>query len=317
MEKANPFLTFAVSELDAGSRLSGLLRRRFGMSKSLVRSLKEGDSVRVNGAPAPVTGRVAAGDRIELFVPPQLESVVTPEPVPLDIVYEDSHILVLDKPPGQLVHPAGVELSGTLANGVAHHLVKKGEPCAAGPVTRLDRLTSGLVLFAKHPHAHHRLVHAIARGEVRRTYAGVCTGVPPFDERLIDLPIARAPGSLSRRQVDEANGQEARTHVRVVKRFGPNPALPQGAALLRLDLETGRTHQIRVHLAHIGYPLVGDPLYGAPAPGLIERQALHARTLCLVHPIDGRELEFSVPPPGDMQRLISALEGPREDASPL
>ena len=314
------------------------------MSRSLVRRLKEGDSVRVNGLPAPVTGRVRAGDRVALYVPPQLMSVVEPEPLPLAILFEDRHVLVLDKPAGVLVHPACIELGGTLANGVAHHLIANGELSSAGPVTRLDRGTSGLVLFAKHPHAHHRLTEAIERGEVRRLYAGICRGCPPDDDFAVDLPIARAPGSISRREVNRTGGQRAVTRVRVVRRFPPRaragpvpppaaatasfataaptstrhasspgecgstlPELPEGASLLELSLETGRTHQIRVHLAHIGHPLLGDPLYGAPIPGWIERQALHARRLRFPHPIEGVVLEFESPLPSDMECLLRAL----------
>src|SRR5690606_33588664 len=135
-----PFLAFSVGGDDEGSRLSGLLRRRFSMSQSLVRRLKEGDSVRVNGAAAPVTARVRAGDRVELFVPPQLESIVEPEPGPLDILFEDRHILVVNKPAGTLVHPAGVELDGTLANAVAYHQLRNGEPRYAGIGTRHELL---------------------------------------------------------------------------------------------------------------------------------------------------------------------------------
>src|SRR5690606_26033929 len=127
-----PFLTFEVREDDGDSRLSGILRRRFGMSRALVRRLKDGDSVLINGVPAPTTQRVKPGDRVDLLVPPQLVSIVNPEPLPLQIVFEDRHALVLNKTAGTLVHPAGIELGGTLANGVAHHLIRNGEPSAAG-----------------------------------------------------------------------------------------------------------------------------------------------------------------------------------------
>ncbi len=280
------------------------------MSQALVRRLKERDSVWVNGLPAPITRGVRAGDRVDLFVPPQLASIVEPQPVPLDIIFEDRHVLVVVKPAGQLVHPAGVELSGTLANGVAHHLITRGEPSAAGAVTRLDRLTTGLVLFAKHPHAHHRLTESIRRGEIHRKYVGICQGSPKADRFTVDLPIARSPGSLSRREVNPSTGQRALTHARVLERFVPRsgaPRLPDGAALLEFELETGRTHQIRVHMAHIEHPLLGDPLYGAPLEGWIERQALHARSLEFPHPIDGDRHAYEIDLPEDMSRILRAL----------
>ena len=157
--------------------------------------------MRADGVAVPMRHRLKKGERITLHLPSGMESSVVPEPVPLAICYEDAHLLIVDKPADRLVHPAGREQLGTLANGVAYHLLSRGEPNAAGPVTRLDRDTSGLVLFAKHPHAHHRLSQAIIKGKVDRRYLAIVEGQPEQREGTIDAPILRVSESSSQRRV--------------------------------------------------------------------------------------------------------------------
>ncbi|HLT58694.1 MAG TPA: RluA family pseudouridine synthase [Limnochordales bacterium] len=309
LEQGRPFLSFIVEEADDGRVLAHLLRRRWRLSRGLVRQLKRGPYVLRNGQPVPLRERVAAGDRIALYVPPHLASPVQPEPLPLAIVYEDDHVLVLDKPPGVLVHPAHGEQTGTLANGVAHHLAAQGVPPVVAPVTRLDRHTSGLVLFAKHPHAHHALAQALARGQLEREYLALVAGAVAEPSGVIDAPIRRVAGQLTLREVGPG-GQRAVTRYRVLAQAAPpapDPRLPDKAALLAVTLETGRTHQIRVHLAYAGYPLLGDPLYGRLLPGLLERQALHAWQLRFPHPLNGGVLTFTSPLPPDLDRLRERL----------
>ncbi|HEY8496877.1 MAG TPA: RluA family pseudouridine synthase [Limnochordales bacterium] len=326
---ARPFLSFVVAADDDGRVLANVLRRRWRMSRGFLRQLKRGPYVLVNGRPVALRETVTAGDRVELCVPSHLASNVLPEPVPLAVVFEDEHVLVLDKPAGVLVHPAHGEQSGTLANGVAYRLAARGQTPVAGPVTRLDRNTSGLVVFAKHPFAHHALAQAHARGELRRSYVAIAEGIVMENEGVIDAPIRRVRGELTRREV-APDGQRAVTRFRVLDRTGvpaacqatalPAPSgaatavpglpaheLPRGATLLGLALETGRTHQIRVHLAHLGHPLLGDPLYGRPLPGILERQALHAWRLEFPHPVDGRRLAFVSPLPQDLDHLCQRL----------
>jgi len=326
---ARPFLSFVVPPEEDGRVLAHVLRRRWRMSRGFLRQLKRGPYVLVNGRPAALREAVAAGDRVELLVPSHLASHVVPEPVPLAVVFEDEHVLVLDKPAGVLVHPAHGEQRGTLANGVAYRLIARGQTPAAGPVTRLDRDTSGLVVFAKHPFAHHALAQAHARGELRRHYVAIAEGIVREDEGVIDAPIRRVPGELTRREV-ASDGQRAVTRFRVLDRTegpaalqvtaqaapggaaAPGPGvstleLPRGATLLELTLETGRTHQIRVHLAHLGHPLLGDPLYGRPLPGILERQALHAWRLEFPHPADGRRLALVSPLPPDLDHFRQRL----------
>lgn len=297
-----PFLTFVAGEEDEGAFLSGVLRNRFGLSRAMIRRLKAPGCVLAGGTPVPVRHRLRPGEVVELFLPEGAQSLVDPEPLPLTIVYEDAHLLLVEKPAGMLVHPAGDELSGTLANGVAHYLLRRGEPNAGGPVTRLDRGTSGLVLFAKHPHAHHRLEEALRQGGVRRTYAGLTHAPMPSEEGVIDAPIRRAEGSLLRREVGPG-GRPAVTRYKVLETFVGSAGLGE-LCLVEFELETGRTHQIRVHMASIGRPILGDPLYGRPLPGVIDRQALHAWRLCLAHPITGEQLAFESPLPADMVRLL-------------
>lgn len=217
-----PFLTFTVRPEDDGRTLAGLLRTRYGMSRGLIRRLKKPGCALADGEEIPMTGRVRAGQVIALYLPAEAQSRVRPEPQPLAIVYEDRDLLVVEKPAGVLVHPSGVDRGGTLVNGVAHYLISRGEPSAAGPVTRLDRDTSGLVLFAKHPHAHHRLCVALAAGKVQRRYLALAEGDVQPDEGAIEAPIRRAPGALTRRAV-LPGGQPARTYYRVLGRYNAAP----------------------------------------------------------------------------------------------
>lgn len=301
------FLTFIVEPEDEGATLSGLLRSRFGLSRGMIRRLKKCDAAQIDGETALMRRKLRAGERVTVYMPHSFKEPVEPEPLPLDIRYEDTHLLVVEKPAGMLVHPAGYEQSGTLANGVVYHLQAKGETAGAGAVTRLDRGTSGLVLFAKHPHAHHLLTQALRRGEVKREYAALVHGRPVDDGGVVDAPIRRISFETSQRIV-APDGQPALTRYQVVARYPPAPDWPSGAALVHLDLGTGRTHQIRVHMSHLGHPLIGDRLYGRPQEHLIGRPALHARRLGLLHPLKGYRLELTSEPPADFQRLVQRIE---------
>lgn len=297
-------LRFVVPDEADGLPLDRVLRSELRISRKLWRRLRRAGVVTLNGRAIPLDHPLPAGGEVELLLPEGAEGGVTPEPIPLRILFEDEHLLVLDKPAGLLVHPSGPVRHGTLINGVAYYLQAKGEWHRAGPVTRLDRLTSGLVLFAKHPHAHHRCARALAQGTLRRDYLAVVVGWPVDDAGRIDAPIARAPGELTRRVIaPPGEGQAAVTEYRVLARFSAPPPLGT-ASLLALTLRTGRTHQIRLHMAHLGHPVAGDPLYGESLPGLCERQALHAWRLTLPHPITGRLHTWVSPLPDDLRRLL-------------
>ena len=292
-------LELTVSPEQAGVRVDTLLKKHMGLSGTVVRRIKwlpDGillDGHRVNTRTLPREGQVLSVRLSD----PERKSGVVPVAGPLDILYEDRDILILNKSPGVAVHPGPGHFYDTLGNFILAHYDQIGSEADFHPVHRLDRGTSGLMALAKHPHAQEVLKNQLHTGAFRRSYLAVCEGVPSPSSGLIDLPLGPKPGSLVEQMV-RPDGKQARTHYRVLSVHG-------GRALLRLDLDTGRTHQIRVHMAHLGHPLTGDFLYGEENKALIARPALHSAALTLVHPITGEVLPFSAPLPADMERLIS------------
>lgn len=256
--------------------------------------------------------RVRTGDVVEGEVPEAAPPALAAEPGRVPIVFEDPHILVVNKPAGLAVHPGAGRPGGTLVNlllGMKIRLSTAGGVARPGIVHRLDRDTSGLMVVAKTDAAYWALVKMIEARAVRREYLAVVAGVPAAAEGTVDANIGRDPRHRERFTVVEGEGRRAVTHYAVEAAFGP-PAAPT-AARLRVTLETGRTHQIRVHLAAIGHPVLGDPVYGgsrARTP-LIGRQALHAARLAFAHPVTGKPLAFKAPVPGDLASLLRALAG--------
>ncbi|MNX07671.1 Ribosomal large subunit pseudouridine synthase D [compost metagenome] len=274
-----------------------LLRNQLDLSRLMIRRLKLVDGLLVNGIPVKTHHRLQAGDELRLVAADRPSAGVIPEPMPLDIVYEDADLLALNKPAGLIVHPTKGEYVGTLGNGVSHYLMEHGHSGRLHPVHRIDKETSGLVLFAKHELAHLRLASAMTAGQVQRRYWALAEGCIPLERGRIDWPIGREPDHGSKRRVD-AMGQPALTYFQVIRRF-------EAFTQLDLLLATGRTHQIRVHMAHLGYPLVGDPFYGSPHPRLA-RQALHARSLTIPHPQTGLPLDLNAPLPEDLRALLDS-----------
>ena len=278
-----------------GMTVWAVLRNQLALSRLMIRRLKLVDGLLVNGIPVKTHHRLQSGDELRLVAADRPSTGVIPEPMPLDIVYEDDALLALSKPAGVVVHPTKGEYTGTLGNGVSHYLMEQGHSGRLHPVHRIDKETSGLVLFAKHELAHLRLATAMSTGDIQRRYLALALGRLPMDRGRVDWPIGREPGHGSKRRVDRT-GQSAVTHFQVLRRYDE-------FSLLDLLLETGRTHQIRVHMAHLGYPLVGDPFYGVPHPRLA-RQALHARSLTIPHPQTGTPLELVAPLPPDLLALL-------------
>lgn len=292
-------------------RLDAYLAERLPeLSRSRVAQLLEAGRIRLNGRAAKKSERPVPGDVIDVVLPEPEPSAVEPEPIPLDIVYEDRDLVVVDKPSGLVVHPAPGHPRGTLVNALLHHvgdLSGIGGVLRPGIVHRLDKDTSGLMIVAKNDGAHRRLAAMLKRREVERIYHVAAWGHLAEDERTVEAPIGRSPTHRKKMAVVEG-GRYALTHFRRLERW-------RAADLLSARLETGRTHQIRVHLAWIGHPVVGDPTYGAgaergisgPARGWarelarrVPRQFLHAAALRFLHPRTGELLEFASPLPPDL-----------------
>jgi 23S rRNA pseudouridine1911/1915/1917 synthase len=300
---------FVADASDAGTRLDSFIAARMPeLSRSYAQRLIAQGAARVNGeAGESKHCIVRKGDSVALLVPARETLRVAAEDIPLRIVHEDDDLLVVDKPKGMVAHPAPGNESGTLVNAVLFHcgdgLSSINGVIRPGIVHRIDKDTSGLLVVAKNDRAHRALSEALARHEVTRAYEAVVYNNFTEDAGKVDLPIGRDPSNRLRRAVTP-DGRAAVTHYRVLERFGT-------FTRLALRLETGRTHQIRVHMAHIKHPLLGDPLYGPKKKALgVETQMLHAGLLGFRHPRTGAYTEFSCPPPADFDRILQRLREP-------
>lgn len=270
------------------------LRKYAGVSLTLWRKIKASNTLYVNNQPQkPTTAIVQPNDVISYTI--EQGSTIKPVKLAFHIAYEDEYLLVVDKQAGQLVHPTTKERENTLANAALFHYAQNNLPLTYHPVHRLDKNTSGLVLIAKMPHIQH-LLSLSGHNNFHRTYQALVAGKPFPASGIINAPIARRPGSIIERIVSET-GQAASTHYQTLKST-------THYSLLELNLKTGRTHQIRVHLASLGHPILGDDLYGGSI-NLIQRQALHASVLTFVHPISQETLEVTSEIPADMQKIIN------------
>jgi len=319
---------------DAGLRLDQWLASALApeFSRNRIQSLIRQGSVTVGGKPVvePKT-RIMAGDMVAVAVPPPEPAEPEGEAIPLSILHEDAELIVIDKPAGLVVHPGAGNWSGTLVNALIAHcgdtLSGIGGVKRPGIVHRLDKDTSGVVVVAKTDHAHRELAAAFAdhgrAGDLERAYAALVWGSLPRASGVIDAPLGRSSKDRTLRAVvraEQADARHAVTHYQVLERFGPAPEEPI-ASLVECRLETGRTHQIRVHMAHIGHPLIGDDDYGRafrtkanrlpePAQSIVKtfpRQALHARLLAFRHPATHMLMRFEASLPDDMSALVEAL----------
>ena len=310
-----------VTAADAGARVDSWLARELReLSRMRVKGLIEAGTVLVDGRAVKAGHRVRAGERVQVTIPPAPREGLAAEPMALSVVFEDAHLLVVDKPAGMVTHPGAGQLRGTLAAAVLAHapeMAGVGSPKRPGVVHRLDKGTSGLIVLAKTQAAYDGLSAQLARRTVTRRYLCLAQGSVGRAEGRIDAAIGRDPRSRVRMAVvREGKGKRAVTHFRVLERFGRSAA---AISLLECRLETGRTHQIRVHLASLGHPLLGDDVYrgrrAAPPgdPALLDLihglggVALHAASLAFTHPVTGEPLSFSCPVPDRMGRLLSHL----------
>lgn len=271
-------------------------------SRSTVQGLIDDGRILVDGLARKSKFRITPGEVVTVEIPPPELDEIEPDAIPLDVVFENADVIVIDKPAGLVVHPAPGHPRGTLANALVAHVpgLSVGGSRRPGIVHRLDKDTSGLIVAAKSDRGRMALVSQWGEGEVKKTYLALVSGVVAEDEATIDAPISRDPKNRQRMAV-QRGGRSAVTHIRVLERF-PN------ATLLEVSIETGRTHQIRVHLAFIGHPVVGDPVYGKPRPGdpAVVRQFLHASGLGFRLP-DGTAVDFTSPLPEDLERALEEL----------
>lgn len=296
---------FRVPSEGTEERLDRWLAERTGESRSALQKYCKAGLVTVNGAPVKANYRPVAGDLVCLPEPEAEATELQAEAIPLHVVYEDEDILVVDKPRGMVVHPAAGHDRGTLVHALLAHtggrLAATGDALRPGIVHRLDRDTSGLIAVAKSERGYTALSEQVRAHSMERIYFALVHGVPETDRGTIRLPLGRDPRNRLRRAVVPQGGREAVTHFTVVERLGK-------FALLRCRLETGRTHQIRVHLAAIGYPVLQDPLYGRRKDAFpLRGQALHAARLTLRRPADGSEIVCEAPLPADFLQCLAEI----------
>lgn len=300
-------MDFIVEDVDAGKRLDSFLAEKntANYTRSFIGKMIGENLVLYNGKPSKASTKIKTGDRIELFEKEPEPLAVKGEEIPLEIVYEDDDLMVINKPRGMVVHPAPGHTSGTLVNAVLSHA---GESLSSingvlrpGIVHRIDKDTSGLILICKNDFSHKALAKQLEEHSITRRYHAICSGRLKEEQGTVSAPIGRDEKNRKQQAINYKHGKEAITHYRLLENL-------QNASLLECRLETGRTHQIRVHMKSIGHPLLGDPLYG-PKKNLyaIKGQALHAMVLGFVHPRSGEYMEFSADYPEDFQKLLNKL----------
>lgn len=306
--------TFSVTEAEKGKRLDVFLSERGNMTRSAAVKLIENEDVLVSGLPASKNRKMTTGETVEVELPDPIPAEAIPQDIPLDVVYEDADIVVVNKPKGMVVHPAAGNPDGTLVNALLYHcgdsLSGIGGVVRPGIVHRIDKDTSGLLVVAKNDAAHESLAAQLKTHTVSRVYEALLIGNLREDKGTVNAPIGRNPNDRKKMAVlkpSQGFARSAVTHYEVLERYA-------GFCRVRCVLETGRTHQIRVHMAHLGHPLVGDTVYGGGKTrfetehkALIQGQCLHAGELRLVHPKTGKEMHFSAERPENMSKLIQIL----------
>ena len=299
----------------SGQRLDKALADACSLSRERIKALIAGGRVSLDGKPAAQPSlKPAAGTRFRIAVPQAAPATAAPQDIPLAVVHEDEHLLVVDKPAGLVVHPAAGNPDGTLVNALLHHCCGQlsgiGGVARPGIVHRIDKDTSGLLVVAKSNAAHEGLARQFADHSIERAYLALVAGHPVPPAGAVTGAIARSNTNRKKMAiVDDGRGKHAVTHYRTLERFA-------GAALVECRLETGRTHQVRVHMSSIGHALLGDPTYGRTPTSLkpllaeehFSRQALHAARLGFIHPVTGENLRFDSSMPGDMEALIERLK---------
>lgn len=300
----NRDLIYEIPESLYGHKISELLHQK-GFSNQNLTALKKMDhSVMINGRWEYLNYRLRPGDLLEIHIQEEeVSEKIPPVKLPFPIIYEDEDITVVNKPAGMPIHPSMKNYENTLGNAAAYYYASQGKPFVYRCVNRLDKDTTGLTILAKHMLSCSVLYDAMSAREIHREYLAIVEGCDIPEEGIIDLPLGRKPDSAIERMVDPEHGEKAVTHYKVIDRKEPGPEMEKGLAFISLKLETGRTHQIRVHMKAIGHPLIGDFLY-YPENHLMSRQALHSYRLDFIHPITGKPLTFTAPIPEDMRQFF-------------
>lgn len=305
-------LVAAVSEAEHGMTVRRVLERQLGVSRKLLSQVKQTEhGLTVNEIRAYTTAPVAAGDIIRVRMEREISEDILPQPIPVQIVFEDEDLLIVNKPAGMIVHPTHGHYTGTLANGIVYHWQEAGEKVRFRPVHRLDEETSGLVAIAKTSYVHQQLSEQMQANGILKLYRAYVYGCPEPAEGTVDAPIDRDPDQPHVRIVTP-EGYPSITHYETIAHYESSSDKPAAAAV-RLKLETGRTHQIRVHMKHIGCPLIGDKMYGTQQgveekwEDAVGRQALHAEILGFTHPITKKWMEWRADLPPELERLERSL----------
>lgn len=293
---------------DAGIRIDRYLSDQCpDMSRSYLQKILKDGGVQVNDKSVKSNYKVAVGDRIRLEVPDAVEPEIEAEPMDLDILYEDSDIILINKPKGMVVHPAAGHYTGTLVNGLMDHckggLSGINGVLRPGIVHRIDMDTTGVLIACKNDKAHNAIAEQLKAHSITRRYYAIVHGILKEDDGVVNAPIGRHPVDRKKMSINEKNGKEAITHYHVLRRF-------RRFTFIECRLETGRTHQIRVHMASIGHPLLGDQVYGPSKCPFrdLQGQTLHAGVLGIIHPSTGKYMEFSAPLPKYFEKLLKILE---------
>lgn len=299
-------LEFLVEEGDAGVRIDRYLsERNQELSRSYIQKLLKDKQITVNGKEIKANYKAVMGDLVEVLIPELSEPDILPEDIPLDILYEDEDVMVVNKPKGMVVHPSAGHTSGTLVNAILAHCAGNlsgiNGVMRPGIVHRIDKDTTGALLICKNDTAHRDLADQLKEHSIKRRYRAIVWDNIKEDEGTVEGPIGRHPTDRKKMAVNYKNGKDAVTHYRVLERFG-------NATYIECRLETGRTHQIRVHMTSLGHPLLGDEVYGTRKdPYHLQGQTLHAMVLGFVHPRTGEYMEFSAPLPEYFTNLLEKL----------
>lgn len=297
-----------INEEQQGKRIDGVIAEyATELSRNTVQRLIEEEQIKVNGNKIKPSYKTNLNDEIDINIPKAKEIDLKPQNIPLEVLYEDNDIIVINKPKGMVVHPANGNPDGTLVNAIMakckDSLSGIGGEIRPGIVHRLDKDTSGVIIVAKNDKAHIKLSEDLKKHKIKKTYIALVRGIIKENEATINMPIGRSKQDRKKMAVDK-NGKEAITHFKVLKRYN------EKYTLLEINIETGRTHQIRVHLSHIGYPIIGDTTYsnGKNEWGVIG-QCLHAKSLKFEHPITGKEMLIEADLPEYFQKILENLEG--------